>query len=366
MRSDRFHSMLIARRPFVSAYFDDSHDTADAVAQLNSRWRDIRKHLEDAAVDPVVVSRLEAAVLHHHPVVGRRGRGIIATRDQTLVNEELTSPPPSTVLRISDYPYILPLVELGGWQPTYIVAAVDHAGADVSLHHGGVVRTHTVDGGGYPVHKSPAAENDYAHPQLRTEEAIRKNVRAVADDLTELVHQTNPEVVFVSGEVRSRTDVVSALPQHVRESVHQLTAGSYRRHIDDDAISGLIEAELSRRRHTEIADATDRFNAENGRQSGLAVQGMAAVCAALHAGNIETLLVGELANATVVTGEDRAGVAPNADVLSEWGHAATLVARADEALPFAAIAVGASLMRIDNTITPTDGIAALLRYPSAG
>ena len=38
------------------------------------------------------------------------------------------------------------------------------------------------------------------------------------------------------------------------------------------------------------------------------------------------------------------------------------MARADEALPFTAIAVGASLVRADNQITPADGIGALLRY----
>ena len=221
MRSDRFHPLLTARGPFVSVYFDDFHDTADALAQLNARWRDLYKHLEDAGVDPAVISRLEDAVLHHRPAVGRRGRGIIATAEKTFVNEQLTEPPPVTTLRISDYPYILPLVEFGSWRPTYIVAAVDHAGADVILHQGDVVRTHAVDGGGYPVHKSRAAEGEFAHPQPRVEEAIRKNVRAVADKLTELVRDTSPEVVFVAGEVRSRTDVVSALPERVAQLVHQ-------------------------------------------------------------------------------------------------------------------------------------------------
>ncbi len=37
-------------------------------------------------------------------------------------------------------------------------------------------------------------------------------------------------------------------------------------------------------------------------------------------------------------------------------------ARADEALPLAAIAMGASLVRTDHQITPADGIGALLRY----
>ena len=75
-----------------------------------------------------------------------------------------------------------------------------------------------------------------------------------------------------------------------------------------------------------------------------------------------TGIVAELGDATVVTGENRTTVAPDADVLSELGEAASRVVRADEALPFAAIATGASLVRVDDSVAPTDGVAALLRY----
>lgn len=364
MRSDRLHSLLGARGPFVSIYLDDSHNTADAAAQLKARWRDLYKHLENENVDPTTISRLEVAVLDHRPAVGRRGRIIVATREQTLLNEQLTTPPPATVLRISAYPFVVPLIEFSSQRPTYVVAAVDREGAGVALHQGDTVRTHIVEGGGYPVHKSPAAENDYSHPQLRTEEAIRHNIRAVADNLIEVVEQSDPEVIFISGEVRSRTDVVSALPQRVAARVCQLNAGVYSREIDDKAVADAIEAEFGRHREAEIARLTDRFLAERGRHKGLAAEGIPAVCAALRERNVETLLLGELSEATVIAAEDRATVAPNPDVLSEWGQAATLVARADEALPFAAIAVGASLAKIHGEMSPADGIAAILRYPS--
>ena len=51
MHSERFRSLVDGASapsgPFVSVYFDDSHDTADAAAQLDARLRDIRKHLEE-------------------------------------------------------------------------------------------------------------------------------------------------------------------------------------------------------------------------------------------------------------------------------------------------------------------------------
>ena len=86
------------------------------------------------------------------------------------------------------------------------------------------------------------------------------------------------------------------------------------------------------------------------------------MCAVLREGDVDTLIVADLRDATVVTGENRTTVAPDADVLSELGEAAYRVVRADEALPFAAIATGAALVLVDTTVAPADGIAALLRY----
>ena len=363
MESERFRPLATAQGPFVSVYFDDSRDTADAVTRVEAIWRDVRKHLEDQGTDQHVVANLEEAILQGQPAVGRQGRGVIATRDRVLFNEHLLSPPPATVLRVSDYPYILPLVELGMWRPTYVFAAVDHVGADITLHQGDTVRSETVDGGGYPVHKpATAGWSGYGDFQRTTEEAVRMNVRAVAHRLTELVDETGAEVVFVCGEVRSRSDVVSALPARVAARVSQLHAGARGARIGEDELRDSIDAEFEQRRRTEVAQIAERFRGERGRGSGLAAEGLAAVCAALREGDVETLIVGDLNDATVVTGKDRMTIAPNADVLSELGEAPYRVVRADEALPFVAITIGASVVRVDDRITPADGIAAVLRY----
>lgn len=363
MESERFRPLATTQGPFVSVYFDDSRDTADAETRVEAIWRDIRKHLEDQDTDQHVIASLEEAILRGQPVVGRQGRGVVATRDRVLFNEPLLSPPPVTALRASDYPYILPLVESGRWRPTYVFAAVDHVGADITLHQGDDVRSETVDGGGYPVHKPVSAGwNGYGDLQHSTEEAVRMNVRAVADRLTELVDETGAEVVFVCGEVRSRTAVVSELPVRMAARVSQLHAGARGSRVSEGEIRGEVEAEFERRRSAEIAEVADRFRSERGRGSGLAAEGLRAVCAALREGAVGTLIVGELEDTTVVTGEDRTTVAPDADVLSELGEAVHRVVRADEALPFAAIAGDAVLICVDDGITPVNGIAALLRY----
>lgn len=363
MQSERLRWLANAAGPVASVYFDDSRDTADAVAHLEVTWQDIHRHLEAEGADPALIGKLEEAVLHSRPAVGRRGRAVIATGDQVLVNEHLIGPPPATVVRVSDYPYVVPLIDLEMQRPTYVFAAVDHTGADITLHQGGSVTSTCVEGAGYPVHKPVSAGwNGYGDKQHTTEEAIRMNCRAVADELTRLVDEADPEVVFLCGEVRSLSDMVAELPERVANRVSQLHAGARKSGIDEEHIRELTSAEFARRRGLETAGVVERFEAETGRRSGLAAEGLAAVCAALREGDVDTLIVGDLGDATVVTGEALTTIAPDADALSELGEPVRRVARADEALPFAAITVGASLVRADGRIAPADGIGALLRY----
>jgi hypothetical protein len=366
MDSERFRQLLTAKGPFASIYYDDSHDTEDAAAQLDARWRDMRKHLEQQSVDEALISTLEQAVVGARPPVGRSGRGVIAGADGVAINEHLIRPPEATTIRVSELPYIVPLVEHAVVHRTYVLAAVDHAGGDITLHQGRSERSETVDGGGYPVHKAKGAETPgYGDPQPRTEEQTRKNIRAVAERLTSVVDETGAEVVFVRGEVRSRADLVAELPERVANRVVELDIGARNSVVDEGELSQAIHTEFQLRRLAAIDDAAQRFQAETGRQSGLAAEGLGAVCAALRDGAVDTLIIGDIGDATVVAGDDLALIAQNADVLSELGAAPSRTLRADEALPMVAVAMDASLVRIDERLEPADGIAAVLRYARA-
>lgn len=112
MRSERLRWLVAAEGPFASVYFDDSHDTLDAVERREATWRDVRKHLESRDAKQELIDSLEEAVRDSRPAVGQRGRALIATGEQVLVNEHLIGPPPATVIRLSDYPYVVPLIDL--------------------------------------------------------------------------------------------------------------------------------------------------------------------------------------------------------------------------------------------------------------
>lgn len=305
MRSERFKWLVTAEGPFASVYFDDSHDTANAAEQLDAKWCEIRKRFVDLGASMQILDKLEEAVRHFRPAVGRAGRAVIATNGRVLLNEHLISPPQATVVRLSDYPYITPLIELETQQrPTYVFAAVDHTGADITLFRAGSITSTSIEGAGYPVHKpATAGWNGYGSFEHEIEEAIRVNCRVVAAELTRLVDEVDPGAVFVCGEVRSRASLISELPDRVTRRLTQLHAGSRKTGIDEKQVRETISAEFDRRRSSERMDVADRFEAEIGCGSGLAAEGLAAVCAALRSGDVDTLIIGELGDATVVVGK---------------------------------------------------------------
>lgn len=363
MESDRFRQLLDTPGPFASIYFEDSHDTHDAGAQLNLKWRSLRDQLEEQGVDGSVTTEIEQAVMDLRPPIGRSGRAVVASPTGVVLNEHLLRPAADTVVRVSELPYLVPILEHGFEQPNYLLAVVDHTGADITIHVDGTLQSETVDGGGYPVHKASSAETaGYGDPQLRTDEAARRNVRAVADRISALVDGAGFDTVFVVGEVRSRSDLLAALPDRVRDRAVPLRVGARHSGHDFGEIQQAIESWFMGQRLSVIDAAAERFTAEIGRRSGLAAEGLDAICSALRQGAVDTLIIGDIDDATVVADEALTTVAPNANVLSEHGAAPAKVLRADEALPLLAISVGASLVRTDERITPADGIAALLRY----
>jgi peptide chain release factor subunit 1 len=360
MHSDRFRPLADAKGPFVSIYFDDSHDTQDASAQLDARLRDVRKHLEEQSVEASVIEAIDSAVRGVHPPVGRSGRALIVAGDTVVLDEHLIRPPTTTVIRVSELPYLIPVVEHGLLHTAYLLVAVDHAGADITVHRAGRVSTENLEGEGYPIHKAKSAEHEFGGAQPRVDEAIRKNIHEVADRVTQLVDESGAALVFIEGEVGGRTALVSALPERVAEKAVQLQGGGRTAGTDQAEVHHEIGQEFLKRRLTTIDDAAQRFAA--GLGTGLAVEGLADVTAALRDGAVDTLIIGDIGDVTVVADTDLAMIAPDADTLSDLGGAPERTLRADEALPLLAVATSAALVRTDERISPADGIGAVLRY----
>jgi peptide chain release factor subunit 1 len=368
MHADRFRPLVEVTGPFVSVYFEDTHDTADADAQLDARLRDIRKHLEDASVDTAVIAAIDAAVHAKHPPVGRSGRGLIASGTRIVIDQHLAVPPVSTIVRVSELPYILPVIEHGIPHTSYLLVAVDGNGGDISLHDNGRYGSRTVEGSAYPVHKAHSADTaGYGGPQGRVEEAVRRNIREVAEHLTKLSDETGADVVFITGEVASRAELLAQLPERVAAKAVQLQGGGRTGGTDPGEVAHDIAEEFAKRRRAVIEDAVERFNAGHG--AGLAIEGLASVTTALRDGSVDTLIIGDLGEATVVADHDQLMMSgPDPATVSALGGSPDRVLAADEVLPLLAVTCGASLVSAGQRLSPADGIAAVLRYadPNVG
>ena len=197
------------------------------------------------------------------------------------------------------------------------MVAVDHAGADITIHRAGATRSESVDGGGRPVHKAKSAEHhEYGTAQGKVEEAIRKNIGAVADRITHLVDDSGADLVFIEGEAGARAELAGA-PAGAGGRQGRAVAGRRpRRGHRRGRGAARDRPEFLKRRLATIDDAAQRFAA--GRGTGLAVEGLADVTAALRDGAVDTLIVGELGDATVVADAELTMIAPTPTPFRSW------------------------------------------------
>ena len=120
----RFRHLLDTPGPFVSVYFADSDDTDDMAPAPDLNWRTLREQIERQGGDESVIAEIEYAVMNLRPPIGRGGRAVVAGPTGVVLNEHLLRPPAEPVVRVSELPYIVPILEhgferlsLGGGRP---------------------------------------------------------------------------------------------------------------------------------------------------------------------------------------------------------------------------------------------------------
>ncbi|WAC91800.1 hypothetical protein [Mycobacterium sp. Aquia_213] len=351
MQSDRFRPLLATPGPFASVFFADTENADDAAAQARRQWPALREQLKWQGAHDSVIADIEYAVTELDPPIHRGGRAVIAGATGIVLNEYLVRAAAEPIVRVSELPYIVPILEHGFEHSSYLLVVADAGGALITIHDV-IRRSETVEA-------SNDCAPDAAAAQPPAGDASPRN--AIADRVGELVDNWSLQAIFLVGDGELRAKLLAKLPERLRDRATSLPIGVGRGGYDFEEIQRAIDTTLLRRRLNLIDNATARFNAEMGRNSGLAAEGLGAVCSALRRGAVDTMIIGEIDGATVVADAEMTTVAPNADMLSEQGAAAAKTLRADEALPLLAISAGASVVHTDERIAPADGIGAILR-----
>jgi peptide subunit release factor 1 (eRF1) len=350
MQTTTLRKLVTTPGPFTSVYFEDSHDTEDAEKQLELRWRELRDRLSAQHAPAETLHALEAAVRDGSRAIGRGGRALVAAGDSVVVDERLDEPPATTMTRVSELPYVVPLARYAKPGVKYVVATVDQVNASVAAYdeHGRKLGGDEVSGRAHPVHQVRGGGSAQHDMRRHTEETIRRNVAEIAEDVTKLADRISAELVVVAGEIQGRRAVHEALPKRLQEIAQEVT--------HEDVAGEVVLTEKQRR----LDEVLRRFDNALNSESGLAVDGLEAVTAALVERNVETLLIADPGDATVFTAESPTQIAVSEPELQTLGAAETHERRADEAIPVAAIAEDADLVYVDSALA--EGFGAILRH----
>jgi hypothetical protein len=363
METTQLRDLITAPGAFASVYLDASHDTEDAEHTTQLRWQEIRAGLEAQGADGPTVQELETAIVAGAKPVGRVGRAVIASAGRLLLDTWLPVPPATPIVRWSSLPYLLPLAAQNVPPVAYVVVIMDRAGADLRGYadSGELATRATVDGTDHPIHKVSGTGWSHLKMQHRVENTARNNAAEVADAVAHMVDELQAQLVVIAAEVQARADLRESLPKRVLEIAVDTQTGGRAEGIDEAALES--EVRLIVEDYARAAQQTwvDKFAAELARDSGLAVQGLEAVTAALREARAETLVLTDslAADRPLWTTDGLAQVAVTSDRLVEDE---AVRQRADEALPAAASVSGASVVVPDGHLELADGVGALLRY----
>ncbi|WP_040866310.1 baeRF2 domain-containing protein [Nocardia exalbida] len=352
------HRIIRKHGPFASVCFDSSYDTEDAARGTELRWRSIDAELDRSGARPRIRRLLAQAIELHPPPRGRCGRLLIADETEVLADERLPSPPRAQIVRVSPLPYLLPLIEVQAEKIPHVVALVDRVSSELYAldGHGGEAEE-TLRDVGHP----EIRRDDWTHRTIRerVENTTRRDIREFAGELDRLADTVHAEVVVLAGETRARTELRAVFDAKGRDVV-EAEAGTLMPGSDPKALDAEVREILHRMAALRHRRVLDRFAAEIDRPDGLAVTGLAATTMALRATTVERLLLDPAALSDRLV---LAGTAPNPLLGPAANAAAGEMRRADEALPVAALAIGAEIVLVDAVAGLRDGAGALLRGP---
>ncbi|MFC4855248.1 Vms1/Ankzf1 family peptidyl-tRNA hydrolase [Actinophytocola glycyrrhizae] len=367
MNTGELREILAHAGPFATVHLDGSHDTENAAHELELRWRAAREELAEKGADEDTLSAMDNAVRDAPPATGRAGRLLIAAGGEVLLDRALAGPPPAPVTRVGACPYLLPLVELDSGEVPYVAALVDKIGADVrAVDADGVVRTeHSTDGEDHPVHKVRGGGWSHLRMQHNVDETVHRNIRRVAEELARLVDEVGARLLVVAGERQVVAELATELPPRCQEILAEPAGRRENEGADFDRIVTSLAAERARSEQDRVVE---EFRAALAADRGLAVQGLAETAAALRSGNAAAVVISDptLHDAALWTSDEPRSVALSEEELRAVGAEHVDRVRADEALPAAALMVGADLVSAmdmgGDAVPVRDGIGVLLRH----
>ncbi|ROR73933.1 Vms1/Ankzf1 family peptidyl-tRNA hydrolase [Bogoriella caseilytica] len=374
MNLSTFTARLPQDVPLATVVMDASRDSETGAQTLTTRWKDLQRSLE--GLDAPTLEALDEEIRTVSRSGGKHGRVIIAGQGQVYLDKVLADPPAGDEATLGQNP--LALARALDDHVSYLLAAVDRSGADITVHGDpssaptAVDQESSVDGGHNELRKANSGALSHKRFESRAEDSWERNAEAVASELDRHVAEDRPELLILTGDVRARHLVADNLQQHARDILLHLDGGSRNAGAHEDAFEERLSAVLLQYRMRRRQEVLNRYDQARG-QDGPAVAGTDAVLRALRRGQVSELILNEtaagppstLAERTVWVGDEPLQISPSREEVASLGAQAPHEERLDLALGQAAAAQGAEIILIDDAADGTrltEGVGALLRW----
>jgi hypothetical protein len=358
--------------PFVTVHLDATPTDVGGEAEAAERWKALRRGV--APADGVATLVLDEIAERLAVPDGRRaphGRVIVADASGVVVDRLLSVPPATSRVVVGPAPALAPVVQAADEAVRLLVVAVDRTGADLTrLTTGEREPAHavTVEGGHDDVHKT--REGGLARrTQTRAEDSWQRNAEAVARAVDRAVGDEPPDLVVLTGDLRTVALVRDCVGQAVRDRLAEVPGGGRGEGVRESTFKARVGEAVAGFRTRRRAGVLGRFAEASGRGDG-AVSGLADVVEVLRRGQVAELVIvaaaidGPLGARELWVGAEPLQLAIAADDLDAMGLA-TPPRRmtAHVALLRAAVAQDAGVtVAGTGEAAPTDGVGALLRW----
>ena len=351
--------------PFATVYLDASRDTESGTHEVELRWRELRRRLEDAGADKPALSAIDAAIADDR-APGRHGLVVVAAGDHVVFEADTPEPPARPEASWSAVPHLMPFVAQQATRPQYVVVVADRTGADISVTTPYGQQNETVEGSAhYPLHKTGRDDWSELHFQKWVENAWDTNASDVADAVRRHVATARPSLVVIAGDPRARGLLAGQLGSTVAGAeVVEVSEGGRAAGSSDEALAEAVRDALLRHVWRRRRELLERLQQDVGRDK-WAATGVRAVVDALRQARVDTLVISDDPTSTLRgwSGHAPTDIALERDELTAAGVDDPREDRLDAVLVRAAIGTGAQVY-----VTPgahdylPEGIAAILRY----
>jgi hypothetical protein len=310
MKIDWLKPLVGRPGPFATVHLDATPSAEAGDKNVANRWRAARRTLEHQGAPASVLDVLEDAVLRPTHEGGERGRVLVADDEGVHVDRVLRHPPAAPTAAWLPVPALLPAALAADEAVDALCVAVDRAGADLwscDAEGRAAGRRDTYTAPHDEVSKTSSPGTKRATIESRAEDTWERNAAAIAAEIDRRVAGAPPEIVLLTGDVRTVGGVRQALSVPTAARVVEIPGGGRGAGVHPAAFAAAVEDALDSYRERRREGALAEFRQDQGREAG-AVSSVDDVVAVLARGQVKELvlseqLVTDAASALAATGE---------------------------------------------------------------